>query len=200
MQNWPETHTANEGPVRIHFKCLVPIYVFPEWNCAASLFPKQNYNVRSPSSYILHSYICERFIYFLDRSVYFAAAKYVDQSWEDINRSQTHECANWDWGRAIPRIGIHKWDFCCSALYSICSNTFTLPVCSWEARPAMVVMEGEGSGQQAASAAGQRIPSWWVIPRTRRSLYLVWGIFYVTVSVLLLTVNSLIYGENHSSL
>jgi hypothetical protein len=24
------THTANEGPVRIQNKCLVPIYVFPE--------------------------------------------------------------------------------------------------------------------------------------------------------------------------
>jgi hypothetical protein len=23
-------HTANEGPVRIQYKCLVPIYVFPE--------------------------------------------------------------------------------------------------------------------------------------------------------------------------
>ncbi len=23
----------------------------------------------------------------------------------------THECGNWDWGRAIARKGIHKWDF-----------------------------------------------------------------------------------------
>ncbi len=29
-------------------------------------------------------------------SVYFADAKYVDLSWECINRSQTHECGNWD--------------------------------------------------------------------------------------------------------
>jgi hypothetical protein len=36
------------------------------------------------------------------------------QSWEYINRSQTHECGNWDWGRAIPRKEIHKWDFPCS--------------------------------------------------------------------------------------
>jgi hypothetical protein len=42
---------------------------------------------------------CERFIYFQDRSVSFAAAKYVDQSWEYIIRSETHECENWDWGR-----------------------------------------------------------------------------------------------------
>jgi hypothetical protein len=38
---------ANEGPVRIQYKCLVPIYVFPEMKL---LFPKQNYNVLSPSS------------------------------------------------------------------------------------------------------------------------------------------------------
>jgi hypothetical protein len=38
--------TANEGPVKILYKCLVPIYVFPEMKL---LFPKQDYNV--PSSY-----------------------------------------------------------------------------------------------------------------------------------------------------
>ncbi len=41
-------HTANEGPVRIQYKCLVPIYVFPEMKL---LFPKQNYNLLSPRSY-----------------------------------------------------------------------------------------------------------------------------------------------------
>ncbi len=39
---------------------------------------------------------------------------YVDRSWEYINRSRTRECGNWDWGRAIPIMGIHKWDpRCC---------------------------------------------------------------------------------------
>jgi hypothetical protein len=38
-------HTANEGPVKIQYKCLVPIYVFPEMKL---LFPKQNYIVLSP--------------------------------------------------------------------------------------------------------------------------------------------------------
>ncbi len=38
----------------------------------------------------------------------------VDQSWEYVSRSQTHECRNWDWGREIPRKGIHKRDFRCS--------------------------------------------------------------------------------------
>ncbi len=50
-------HTANEGPVRIQYKCLGPFNVFPEMKL---LFPKQNNNVLSQ---FLHSYICERFIY-----------------------------------------------------------------------------------------------------------------------------------------
>ncbi len=28
-----------------------------------------------------------------------------------INRSQTHESGNWNWGRAIPFLEIHKWGF-----------------------------------------------------------------------------------------
>jgi hypothetical protein len=39
--------TANEGPMRIQYKCLVPIYVFPEMKL---LFPKPNPNDLSPSS------------------------------------------------------------------------------------------------------------------------------------------------------
>ncbi len=46
--------------------------------------------------------------------IYIFPGKYVDLSWEYINHSQTHECGNWDWGHAIPRKGIHKWDFPCS--------------------------------------------------------------------------------------
>ncbi len=52
------------------------------WNFAASLLSKQNYNVLSPNSY---THLAERFKYFQDRSVCFAAAKYVDWSWEYIN-------------------------------------------------------------------------------------------------------------------
>jgi hypothetical protein len=61
---YPASYTANEGLVKILHKCLVPIYVFPEMNL---LFPKQNYNVLSPSSYT------HIFIYFQDRSAYSAA-------------------------------------------------------------------------------------------------------------------------------
>ncbi len=37
--------------------------------------------------------------------------KYVDRSWKYINCWQTHECVNWDWGRTILSLGIHKWGF-----------------------------------------------------------------------------------------
>ncbi len=37
----------------------------------------------------------------------FCWRKYVDRSWEYINRSQTHECRYWRWGCAIPRKGIY---------------------------------------------------------------------------------------------
>jgi hypothetical protein len=85
-------HTANEGPVIIQYKSLVPIYVFPEMKLSSLLIFKTELSV----SQFLHSYICERFIYFQDRSVYFAAAKSVDRSWEYIIRPQTHECGNWE--------------------------------------------------------------------------------------------------------
>ena len=43
----------------------------------------------------------------------FCWRKYVDWSWE--NRSKTHECGNWGWGRAIPRKWIYKRNCRCSA-------------------------------------------------------------------------------------
>ncbi len=43
-----DLYTAKERPVRIQYKCLVPIYVFSEMEL---LFPKQNYNKQSLSSF-----------------------------------------------------------------------------------------------------------------------------------------------------
>ncbi len=48
FQDFIERYTADEELVRIHYKCLVPIDVFPAMKL---LFPKQNYNVLSPISY-----------------------------------------------------------------------------------------------------------------------------------------------------
>jgi hypothetical protein len=49
-----------------------------------------------PQSQIPHSLVCDRFIYSQNGSAYSAAGKYVDEFWEYINRSQTHECGYWD--------------------------------------------------------------------------------------------------------
>jgi hypothetical protein len=73
-----------------------------------------------------------------DTLAYSAAGKYVDQSWEYINRLQTHKCGNWDWGRAILFLGIHKWDFRCSV--SELKNTAT-----WRKKSVEQIVGGEKS-------------------------------------------------------
>ncbi len=61
-------------------------------------------------SVLISTFMCLWANYIFPRWVFlFCWRKYVvDRSWEYINRSQTHECGNWGWGRAIPRKGIHK--------------------------------------------------------------------------------------------
>jgi hypothetical protein len=78
--------TANEGPVRIQYKCLVPIYVFPGMKL---LFSNRIIIFCLPVPTLI--YLWEIYI-FPDRSANSTAGKYVDRSWEYLNRSQTHEC------------------------------------------------------------------------------------------------------------
>jgi hypothetical protein len=54
-----------------------------------------------PQSQFPHSCVCDLFIYSQDRPTYFPAVEQADRSWEYINHSQTHQCGNWDLGRAI---------------------------------------------------------------------------------------------------
>ena len=73
------------------------------------IFPEKELRCLSPNFHI-HVSVSELYIPTIDLPILLQ-----DRSWEYINRSQTHEWGNWDWGRAISRNGIHKWDFCCSA-------------------------------------------------------------------------------------
>ncbi len=80
--------------------------------------------IARPQSKSPHSCVCERFIYSQDRSTYFPAEEWADQSWEYINHSQTHKCGDWDYGHAIPFLGIfvsnfRPWFF---AVYSVPSD------------------------------------------------------------------------------
>ncbi len=73
----------------------------------------------------ISTFMCLWAIYIFQQSdylFYWRKIQYVDRSWEYINRSQTHECGNWDWGLAISFLGIHKWDFRCSVFNSNVSN------------------------------------------------------------------------------
>jgi hypothetical protein len=87
-----------------------------KWNCAATVS--------------ISKFLCLLAIYIFPPSIsLFYSRKYVDRSWEYINRSQTHECGNWDWGRAIPRKGIHKWHFLCSVVYLCLQTAVNLSAC-----------------------------------------------------------------------
>ncbi len=85
-------HTANEGPVRIQYKWLVPIYVFPEMNL---LFPKQNYNALSPSSCTNIS-VRDLYISRIGLPTLLQGNMWIDPGNIHINHSQKHECGNWD--------------------------------------------------------------------------------------------------------
>jgi hypothetical protein len=74
-------------------------------------------------------------IYIFPRSIcLFCCRKIGRRSWKYIDRSQTHECENWDWGWAIPFLGIHKSKFLCSAFEPFSSMRILILVCqdlSW---------------------------------------------------------------------
>jgi hypothetical protein len=78
---WESGCTANERPVRIQYKCLVPIYVFLEIKL---LFPKQKYNVLSPSSC---TEISVRDLYISRIGLPILLQEICGLSWEYINRS-----------------------------------------------------------------------------------------------------------------
>ncbi len=81
-----------------------------------------------PQFQLPHLCVWERFIYSHDWSATPPILlQYADRSWEYINRSQTHECRDWDWGHAIPFLGILKWDFRCSAPPSSLFSKSSLP-------------------------------------------------------------------------
>ncbi len=77
-------------------------------NCAALLFPKQNYNFLSAYFHI------ELHIPGKGLAI-FAAAKLADWSWEYLIRSQIHECRKWEGGRTVSFLEINKSDFRYSA-------------------------------------------------------------------------------------
>ncbi len=86
-----------------------PIYVFPEQELCAASVP-------------ISTFMCLWGIYIFQLSVcLFCCRKICGPILGIKNRSQTHECRNWDWGRAIPFLGIYVSNFryCVFALHNL---------------------------------------------------------------------------------
>ncbi len=79
------------------------------WN-SRQIFRKKGIARPQPNFHI-HVYLSDWYIPTIDLPIL------LQEIWEYINSSQTHECRNCDWGRAISRKEIHKWDFRCSAVF-----------------------------------------------------------------------------------
>ncbi len=118
-------HTANEGPVRIQNINVWFWFMYSQkWNCAASLFPKQNCKVLSPkwncaASFPIPTFMYLWAIYILTGSVCLFCCSQIGRpalGIQYINRSQIHEWRNWERGREVSFLGIHKLDFRYSAL------------------------------------------------------------------------------------
>ncbi len=102
-----EGYKALAGIISVHCKDKMPKI----WNLYSQT---RNIGVSVPISTLMclwASYIFPRWV------CLFCWRKYVDWSWKYINRSQTHECGNWGWGREIPRKGIYKRN-CLSVYYA----------------------------------------------------------------------------------
>ncbi len=89
---------------------------FQKWNCAASLSPKQNYNVVLPISTFMYLWPIYIFPGWQDRSAYFCSQRGRPiMGIHYINHSQTYQCRNWERGRAVSFLLVHQSDFRYSA-------------------------------------------------------------------------------------
>jgi hypothetical protein len=109
-------YTANEGPERIQYKCLVPIYVFQEMklNWPASLF--QNYNVLS-SNFHIHVSLSDLCIPRIGQPIELQPNRQTNPG---IYKSLTDTwMCELGWGCTVSFLGIHKSEFRYSAVLDI---------------------------------------------------------------------------------
>ncbi len=105
-------------------RSVVVVWIFldpdPDFYCSAHCNEIPFWELHGPSpNFHIHVPVSDLYIYFQDRSTYFPAAEYANQSGRNIyvNGSQTHENGNWDCVRAI-------------LFLEICFEFFVLCLCS----------------------------------------------------------------------
>ncbi len=92
-------------------------------DCTATKIPFiYSFSGNSAASAPISTFMCQWAIYIVPGAVYiFPPAEKADRSWEYINRTQTHECGNWDWGPDIL-----FWEYLFSA-FCLCSVVAPFP-------------------------------------------------------------------------
>jgi hypothetical protein len=84
------------GTHGVQMKMVLPWLVpwAPRARTAKTQYRKFETNIPRKESGYIHVSVSD--LYSSDRSAYSAAGKLVGRTWEYIDRSQTHECGNWD--------------------------------------------------------------------------------------------------------
>ncbi len=98
-----------------------PFMYSQKWNCKASLFPKENYNVLFPSS-CTHISVRDFYISRIGLSIFCCIQ--ICRPILGIFKSLTDTWMYVGIGRAIPFLGIHKLDFMYSSVYFFCRKNF----------------------------------------------------------------------------
>ncbi len=101
-------YTANEGALRIQYKCLVPIYVCIPRSEIAWPHYSQNRIIMFclPISSFMYLWAIYVYIFRIGQPILLQPNRQTKY----INRSQIHEGRNWKWGCAVSFLGTHKSD------------------------------------------------------------------------------------------
>jgi hypothetical protein len=106
----------SEGLVRNQYKCLVPIYVFPEMKLHGLVISKTELHVQCSVSQFSHSCLCALFTvqYIFPGSVCLFCCSHIDRQILGIYKiahryKNVHR--NWERGHTVSFLGIHKSDF-----------------------------------------------------------------------------------------
>ncbi len=92
------------------------------------IFPEMKVRGLVPNFYT-HESVSDLYISTISRLL--CCIAFVDQSWENINRSQIHECGNWECRRAVSFLGIFVSKFLVQCICSVSPTHTVDPKTRW---------------------------------------------------------------------